>query len=92
MNKYLELTKYVIRENQKLKKKLKSLEELFQQKGNSKECLTVKEVCENYGLSRKTFDRYRSQGLITSQPIKNGRRFTKKNDIENFIKNKRNGR
>lgn len=78
---------YFIKENKKLQKRIKKLEEILSEKNILKDVLSVKEVCENYDISTKTFDRYRRDKLIkVSQPKMNGKRFVKKSEIEKLLK------
>lgn len=78
---------YLINENKKAQKRIKNLEDLLNEKNILNDVLSVKEVCENYNISIKTFDRYRRDKLIkVSQPKMNGKRFVKKSEIEKLLK------
>lgn len=79
----------LINMNLKLKKRIRELE-IKISIGKNEDVLSVKEVLEILNISRKTFDRYVSQGLIkVSKPKLNGRIFIKKSEIENTLKIKR---
>lgn len=92
MANYAKLAIYVFKENKKLKRQILDLQEIIFQTCRIKEYLTVNEVCEIFKISRRTFDRYRSEGLKTLQPKKNGKRLIRKIDIENFLTKRNHGR
>jgi len=79
------LALYIFKENRKLKRKIKELESLISEKSNFKELFTVKEACEHFGFSEKTFYRYRDMGLKVIQKSRNTKVFVKKIDIEKFL-------
>ncbi len=83
MNKKLIL--YVLKQNRKLRREVKELKSLINEKCNFKELLTVKEACDYYGFSEKTFYRYRDMGLKVIQKGRNTKIFVKKIDIEKFL-------
>ena len=51
-----------------------------------KDWLTVKEVSEEFNISRKTFDRLREKGLEVAQPKMNGKILVERRKIINFLK------
>lgn len=79
------LTLYVLKQNRKFKREIKELKKLINEKCNFKELLTVKEACDFYGFSEKTFYRYRDMGLKVIQKGRNTKVFVKKIDIEKFL-------
>lgn len=83
MNKKLVL--YIIKENRKLKREIKELKKLINEKCNFKELLTVKEACDYFGFSEKTFYRYREMGLTVIQKGRNSKVFVRKIDVEKFL-------
>ncbi len=68
----------------KFSKKQKELELLLLKQNNKKEFLTVKQLCEEFNISRKTFDRMRDKGLKVLQPKRNGKILVKRDDFINF--------
>lgn len=80
------LATYVINENLKLKRRIKILESLLSEKSSLKEQFSVKEICEMYGIQRRTFDNYRRDGLKVVQLKPNAHIFVKKSDFEKFLK------
>ncbi|SIT03536.1 helix-turn-helix domain-containing protein [Chryseobacterium gambrini] len=86
------LIAYMIDENLKLKRRVKTLEALLSEKSSLKEQFSVKEICEMYGIERKTFDNYRRDGLKVIQLKPNAHIFVKKSDFDNFLKTNNNGR
>jgi len=76
---------YVLKQNRKLRREVKELKSLINEKCNFKELLTVKEACDYYGFSEKTFYRYRDMGLKVIQKGRNTKIFVKKIDIEKFL-------
>lgn len=85
----LNLTKFVIVENQKLKKRIKKLEEILFEMSNFREVLTPNEIELEYGISRKTLSRYRNEGLKFIQPKRNGKILVKRTEIEKFLNSKK---
>ncbi|WP_027380098.1 helix-turn-helix domain-containing protein [Chryseobacterium daeguense] len=79
------LALYVFKQNRKLKKEIKQLRNLINEKCNFKELLTVKEACEHFGFSHKTFYRYKDMGLKTIQKKPNAKIYVKKVDVEKFL-------
>lgn len=79
------LVDFVINNNQKLKKRLSELERIIAEMNNFKENLTVKEICEQYSLSRKTFDRYREAGMKVLQPKMNGKIIVNRKEFEKYL-------
>ncbi|KMQ67674.1 hypothetical protein ACM39_12515 [Chryseobacterium sp. FH2] len=79
------LTLYVLKQNRKFKREIKELKKLFNENCNFKELLTVKEACDYYGFSEKTFYRYKDMGLKVIQKGRNTKVFVKKIDIEKFL-------
>ena len=51
MRRDFELTKFVIKENSKLRKRIEKLEEIISEMGNFKKVLTPKEIEIEYGIS-----------------------------------------
>jgi hypothetical protein len=92
MKNNLTLTKYVIREFQKLKKENRIIRELLMEKSNFKEQFSVEEICAMYGIERKTFDKYRKMGLKVTQIRPNAKIYIKKTDFDKFLKTNSNGR
>jgi hypothetical protein len=91
MKSKISLASYMMNENLKLKRRIKALESLLSEKSNLKEQFTVKEICEMYGIERKTFDNYRRNGLKVIQLKPNAHIFIKKSDFDNFLKTNNNG-
>lgn len=89
MGRDIALMKYVVKENQKLKKRLKYLEKILIEKSDFKEVLTPKEIELEFGISRKTLSRYRSEGLKILQPKRNGKILVKRIEIEKFLNSKK---
>lgn len=83
------LAKFVIVENQKLKKRIKKLEEILFEMSNFREVLTPNEIELEYGISRKTLSRYRNEGLKFIQPKRNGKILVKRTEIEKFLNSKK---
>lgn len=83
MNKKLAL--YIFKENRKLKRKIKELEILINEKSKFKGLLTVKEVCEHFGFSEKTFYRYKDMGLKVVQKGRNAKIYVKVIEVEKFL-------
>ncbi|MBE4950723.1 helix-turn-helix domain-containing protein [Chryseobacterium culicis] len=83
MNKKLAL--YVFKENRKLKREIKELKNLINEKCNFKELLTVKEACDYFGFSEKTFYRYRDMGLKIIQKGRNAKIYVKVIEVEKFL-------
>lgn len=79
------LALYIFKENRKLKREIKELKNLINEKCNFKELLTVKEACDYFGFSEKTLYRYREMGLKVIQKGRNTKVFVKKVDVENFL-------
>ncbi|WP_313100941.1 hypothetical protein [Epilithonimonas sp.] len=52
----------------------------------------MSETREKYGISRSTIDRYRKKGLKVGQPTRNGQIFIDEAELQNFLKNVKNGR
>lgn len=88
-NKKYTLVRFSIRNNQMLKKRIAELEKIILKMNNFQEILTKKEICEDYKISPKTFDRYKSEGLKHSQAKRNAKIFVKRTDYEKFIGNKK---
>ena len=86
MRRDFELTKFVIKENSKLRKRIEKLEEIISEMGNFKKVLTPKEIEIEYGISLKTLGRYRIEWLEYMQPKTNGKILIKRNDLEKFLK------
>ena len=84
-----DLVRFSIRSNQKLKKRIQELEKIILKINNFQEILTKKEICEDYKISPKTFDRYKSEGLKHSQAKRNAKIFVKRTDYEKFIATKK---
>ena len=89
MKRDLKLAKFVIAENKKLKKRIKKIEEILFELSNFREVLTPKEIELEYGISRKTLSRYRSEGLKLIQPKRNGKILVKRTEIEKFFNSKK---
>jgi hypothetical protein len=89
MKRDLKLAKFVIAENKKLKKRIKKIEEILFEMSNFREVLTPKEIELEYGISRKTLSRYRSEGLKLIQPKRNGKILAKRTEIEKFLNSKK---
>lgn len=89
MNKEMKLTKFVIKENQKLKKKIKMIEDILKEMNNFKDILKVEEVCEELGIVRKTFERYRKEGLKVQQPKMNGTIYIRRSELDKFLNSKK---
>ena len=89
MKRDLKLAKFVIAENKKLKKRIKKIEEILFEMSNFREVLTPKEIELEYGISRKTLSRYRSEGLKLIQPKRNGKILEKRTEIEKFLNSKK---
>ena len=89
MKRDLKLAKFVIAENKKLKKRIKKIEEILFEMSNFREVLTPKEIELEYGISRKTLSRYRSEGLKLIQPKRNGKILVKRTEIEKFLNSKK---
>ena len=89
MKRDFELTKYVIVENKKLRKRIKNLENILFEMSNFREVLTPKEIELEYGISRKTLSRYRNEGLKLIQPKRNGKILVKRTEIEKFLNGKK---
>lgn len=79
------LVSYVIKSNQQLKKRIKALEKIVSEMGNVKDNLTVKEVCEIYPISERTFYRYRDAGMKVSQPKRNGKIIVNRKEFEKYL-------
>lgn len=79
------LVDYVIKNNQKLKKRLSELDRIIAEMNNFKENLTVNEICTQYPISRKTFDRYREAGMEVSQPKRNGKIIVNRKEFEKYL-------
>jgi ACT domain-containing protein len=79
------LALYVFKQNRKLKKEIKQLRNLINEKCNFKELLTVKEACEYFGFSEKTFYRYRAMGLKVVQKGRNSKIYVRVIDVEKFL-------
>jgi len=79
------LAAYVIKSNQQLKKRIKELERIISEMNNFKENLTVKEVCEIYRISERTFYRYRDGGMKVSQPKRNGKIIVNRKEFEKYL-------
>lgn len=79
------LALYVFKQNRKLKKEIKQLRNLINEKCNFKELLTVKEACEHFGFSEKTFYRYKEMGLKVVQKGRNAKIYVKVIEIEKFL-------
>ncbi|WP_164998537.1 helix-turn-helix domain-containing protein [Chryseobacterium sp. 3008163] len=47
--------------------------------------MTVKEACDYFGFSEKTFYRYREMGLTVIQKGRNSKVFVRKIDVEKFL-------
>ena len=88
-NKNYKMAKFSIISNQKLKKRIVELEKIILKINNFQEILTKKEICEDYKISPKTFDRYKSEGLKHSQAKRNAKIFVKRTDYEKFIATKK---
>ncbi|AYN00105.1 DNA-binding protein [Chryseobacterium sp. 3008163] len=71
--------------NRKLRREIKELKKLINEKCNFKELLTVKEACDYFGFSEKTFYRYREMGLTVIQKGRNSKVFVRKIDVEKFL-------
>lgn len=54
--------------------------------------LSISETVKKYGVSRSTIDRYRKKGLKVGQPTRNGQIFIDEAELQNFLKNVKNGR
>lgn len=89
MKRDLKLVNYVLKQNQKLKKRINTLEEILSEMSNFREILTPEEVCREFSISRKTFDRFRKEGLKTMQPKRNGSIKVKRTEMENFLNSKK---
>lgn len=89
MNNQMKLTKFVIKENQKLKKKIKLIEGILNEMNNFKDILKVEDVCEELGIVRKTFERYRKDGLRVQQPKMNGTIYIKRSELDKFLNSKK---
>lgn len=85
----MKLTKFVIKENQKLKKKIKLIEGILNEMNNFKDILKVEDVCEELGIVRKTFERYRKDGLRVQQPKMNGTIYIKRSELDKFLNSKK---
>jgi len=76
-------------ETQKLKvytiKKLREMRKLIEENNIKKEWLTVNEVIEEFGISRKTIDRMREKGLNFSQPKRNGKILINRTELVTFL-------
>ena len=79
MNQQEKLRKLKIFTNKKLRK---IEQELHSEK---KDWITVKEVIEEFKISRKSFDRMREKGLKVSQPKRNGKILINRNELETFL-------
>lgn len=79
------LVAYVIKSNQQLKKRINKLERIISEMDNFKENLTVKEVCEMYRISERTFYRYRDDGMKVSQPKRNGKIIVNRKEFEKYL-------
>lgn len=66
--------------------KLRQIEQLAKEKQHPKSWLTVKEIQEQFDISRKTFDRLREKGLKVSQVKRNGKILVERNEIINLLK------
>ena len=64
-------------------KKLRKIEQ--QLHPDKKEWITVKEVVEEFDISRKTFDRMREKGLTVSQPKRNGKILVNREKLTTFL-------
>ncbi|GEM_PF-1786713 len=78
---------FLLKKIDKLGKRIKFLE--GEQK---KKLLSMSETREKYGISRSTIDRYRKKGLKVGQPTRNGQIFIDEAELQNFLKNVKNGR
>ena len=85
----MKLTKFVIKENQKLKKKIKLIEGILNEMNNFKDILKVEDVCEELGIVRKTFERYRKDGLRVQQPKMNGTIYIKRSELDKFLNSRK---
>ena len=85
----MKLAKFVIKENQKLKKKIKMIEGILNEMNNFKDILKVEEVCEELGIVRKTFERYRMDGLKVQQPKMNGTIYIRRSELDKFLNSKK---
>ena len=85
----MKLAKFVIKENQKLKKKIKLIEGILNEMNNFKDILKVEDVCEELGIVRKTFERYRKDGLRVQQPKMNGTIYIKRSELDKFLNSRK---
>ncbi len=60
--------------------------EILKKSGPKRDFLTIKQLCEKYSLSRKTFDRLREKGLPVIQSIRNGKYWLIIMCLRNFSK------
>lgn len=72
------LRAYTINKLKKMEKKLLEIEK-------KNEWITVKEIEEEYSISRKTLDRMREKGLKVSQPSRNGKILVNRKELELFL-------
>ncbi|MDV6169369.1 hypothetical protein R1T16_13115 [Flavobacterium sp. DG1-102-2] len=74
---------------QKANAELKELlSELLERPGLAKENLTVKQVKDEYGISRKQLDGFRKKGLKVIQKKPNGTIWVKRSEIDKFLMKK----
>ncbi|MFD2601762.1 hypothetical protein [Flavobacterium suzhouense] len=61
------------------------LSELIDRPGLAKENLTVKQVSDEYGISRKQLDGFRKKGLKVIQKTPNGTIWVKRSELDKFL-------
>ncbi|MBG27025.1 MULTISPECIES: helix-turn-helix domain-containing protein [Croceibacter] len=84
----LKLRRFVVNRIVKLEKRQKAFFEEIKKEKSLDDILTVKECCEEYKVSRKTFDRWRENGLQIIQKKPNSRIFVKRASVEQFLNRK----
>lgn len=65
--------------------KLRRMEKQLLESTNKNTWLAVKEVEEEFGISRKTIDRMREKGLSVSQPKRNGKILINRTELVTFL-------
>ena len=65
------------------------LHTILNEMNNFKDILKVEEVCEELGIVRKTFERYRMDGLKVQQPKMNGTIYIRRSELDKFLNSKK---
>lgn len=78
---------FAVKNTMKLLMRVEKLEKIISEMDSIKTFLTVNEVCREYSISRRTFDRYKNNGLKVYQPKRNGKIIVNREEFEEYLGN-----